>query len=742
MPLNAVPRHIRVLTAALAGLFLLTPHINHARSPSATTQLLAQGGMEEPGGWHGISSGSPTLPKVIERTRSEKVSGDYSLWVVISRKQGKSWTEWPGLRSASIRTETGKSYRIRFWAKVVKGGVSVRMQNGADSGSDPITSGYIDNDEWREYVGTYHERAGGSNAYLVFSAAQGDAQFYLDDVSIEPLDVTVENTLEGWRSRFPDHNYVCWRKPSPWDGLDRLHTLPDEIGRCGDIHLDLGRNEYESTSFVLTNLLDRPLEFAIAREAGPLSVTLRKAAWATAPSGHQANDALSLIDDGLMAIPPGESREIWVTLFGNDVAAGRYSERILLSPRGFEPRTVEVDLTVYDVKLPARMPLKTYYWDYVFGARDETEAFIEGSMADLRSHYTNVATMHPACSPPFTVGPDGQLIEDYGYLDQALDAYSALDPEIYLFFWNTEGYLEPSEAGRPEFMSAEWKRLFRQWLAGFVTHLQGRGITYDRFVMNPYDERLDEPVRAMAELIKDIDPRIRIFVNLMVSATAEEIANIAPYVDVWCPLLQDYLEIPPYDREEGDRGYDSKQAARRLLMGDDRWFWTYTMPIDDLQLLSPPYDDYRLAVWRAWKGGMTGFGFWTYNYNTTWSGDGRQYAVVYRAEDENRPSGVSTREPVIPGKRWEATREGLEDYAYLHMLRQAIASCSVATCPEDFREAEKLLAFWPTEVLRRNDEPWLADEAKARVIEEIVRLSLRSTSRSLPRYMKSGVDSR
>jgi len=50
----------------------------------------------------------------------------------------------------------------------------------------------------------------------------------------------------------------------------------------------------------------------------------------------------------------------------------------------------------------------------------------------------------------------------------------------------------------------------------------------------------------MVKLIKEIDPSIQIYVN-SVGTTKQEVEDIAPYVDIWCPSLYDYLNRPPLD---------------------------------------------------------------------------------------------------------------------------------------------------------------------------------------------------
>ena len=76
-------------------------------------------------------------------------------------------------------------------------------------------------------------------------------------------------------------------------------------------------------------------------------------------------------------------------------------------------------------------------------------------------------------------------------------------------------------------------------------------------------------------------------------------------------------------------------------------------------------------------------------------------------------------ELIVPGKRWEATREGVEDYAYLYLLKQAIAQAS----PEGAANAKALLASSVEKVVKNVNNPLLADKVKRQILETILELS-------------------
>ena len=178
----------------------------------------------------------------------------------------------------------------------------------------------------------------------------------------------------------------------------------------------------------------------------------------------------------------------------------------------------------------------------------------------------------------------------------------------------------------------------------------------------------------------------------------------------------------------------SKEAAKRLLAKPkDKLFWTYANPIGVGPTKANPYDHYRLAVWRAWKEGMDGYSFWKYG-GGRWdsTGKGANWGVVYRTDKPGCPPEVSKRELVVPGKRWEATREGVEDYTCLYLLKRAISEHPGGAASKAAREGEKLLASWPEEVLENAYNPLLADRAKRQIIEAILELSSTREERVKP----------
>jgi hypothetical protein len=99
-------------------------------------------------------------------------------------------------------------------------------------------------------------------------------------------------------------------------------------------------------------------------------------------------------------------------------------------------------------------------------------------------------------------------------------------------------------------------------------------------------------------------------------------------------------------------------------------------------------------AWDAFDRGQTGIGFYTYidrqkhDWNDTLKPLG-YYNVIYGPAES--PPDVNTHgEKIIPSRRWEAWREGIEDYEYLIQLQKAIEQTR-ASNPQTAADAQATL---------------------------------------------------
>jgi hypothetical protein len=208
----------------------------------------------------------------------------------------------------------------------------------------------------------------------------------------------------------------------------------------------------------------------------------------------------------------------------------------------------------------------------------------------------------------------------------------------------------------------------------------------------PFDESLCDDFYKLAELIKDTDPKIKIYANSF-GKGPKEFTRFKGLIDIWC-LQDSHCERHPQWLEQ------IKDYGKQV--------WTY-------ECLRPmkakePYSYYRLLPWRAFKRGQTGAGFWIYYYGLNF----KPGAVPW--DDTLRPRGFSGvvygkpgspvpmhGENIIPSRRWEAWREGVEDYQYLFEAQKAIDKISSEN-PKQAKRFQKSLDKTVDYVLRNSDD--------------------------------------
>ncbi len=714
----------RVILVAVAAVmcwccFGFLPHNAQAAGP----ELVKNGDMEQGNPPTDYGTNGATLS-----ASKDAYSGQQSLSIVPSTNLGRATQIMP--------VKPATRYRFSFWYKCVTGGGQYMYVYLNQPGSTLYADARND-ETWTKWVGTFEtpkELLAMATVSLGF-CGWPDKEILIDDVSVteigpgeeapaaaQPvtevspaavqaaLAVARKQASSEWQSMFHGRKYILWQK-SPWEKLAKTALPTASFKECKTINLAMGINEYESASFVLTNFSGKTADFSVSARPGSIPLTLRRAVWVTSFSGKQVNDALPLLE-GKVSIPSGESREIWLTLYSRGMKPGDYTTQVAVGAKGLGVSIVNLKTKVYPVTLPDDKPIYTSYWDYVVPAWVGPE--LAGAMVkDLKQHYVNVPVVHP-WPVRLQVNPDGTLKEDYKDLDEVLAAYRALNPKMLCLSWNPDAYLENIPGY--EFFGDKWKGLFKKYLTGMVSHLKEEGFGYSKFVIHPYDEKLDAKVCQMAKLIKEIDPKILVMANS--TGTPDDIRNIAPYVDIFMPHYANFM----YDQTQ-----EVRDLATKLLPKSDKFLWTYTNCVPPFPQESSPYADYRLAVWRAWEKGMGGFGYWVYCYKGHWNdyknADGENWSVVYLAKDKDAPAGLSKKELVVTSKRWEATREGVEDYVYLRLLKDKLAKSEGKVSPELLGQGEDILADSPKSVLSNSGKTGLADAAKEKVLKVLSRLS-------------------
>ncbi len=154
-----------------------------------------------------------------------------------------------------------------------------------------------------------------------------------------------------------------------------------------------------------------------------------------------------------------------------------------------------------------------------------------------------------------------------------------------------------------------------------------------------------------AKVARKADPKIQMYTDPVGGASMSDLKKMAPYVDIWCPNRRGYMMGVGADKLE-------------FIKSTGETLWMYEC--EGSAKLQSPLAYYRAQAWLAWHHGLTGIGFWNYCVGPEpWYEKG-EYTMIYQGDG------------VVTSKRWEAVRDGIEDYGMLWRLREATEAAAKA----------------------------------------------------------------
>jgi len=220
------------------------------------------------------------------------------------------------------------------------------------------------------------------------------------------------------------------------------------------------------------------------------------------------------------------------------------------------------------------------------------------------------------------------------------------------------------------YMSPKWRKGYRSYLTQLVVYLKKQGLSHEDWWWYPFDENIGPKCFELAKLTHEIDPKIRFFIN---TYTGDEkfLQKWLPYIGVWCVHHQwprkdkwpkpatayGHPRIPAHSPAEAFRVF--RRTVRTPVV-------CYTCGSDVRRL--HPFLFWRFVPWEALIENLDGFFYWS---PTRQGGDGwgrgrwhREFIdVVYR---DHTGAPVNT-------VRWEGFRDGVDDFLYVYLIRQATA---------------------------------------------------------------------
>ncbi|NPV04872.1 MAG: hypothetical protein HPY67_09085 [Syntrophaceae bacterium] len=271
----------------------------------------------------------------------------------------------------------------------------------------------------------------------------------------------------------------------------------------------------------------------------------------------------------------------------------------------------------------------------------------KAAIEDLTRHGINVFVLHPSVIPMPHAASGWDVKKAVRFVEDA-KLYRGKGLILLYLGWEREkapSWLSPSYGAN----ETKHRETLKRWLVKIRASLEGQGIPVSEWALYPIDEPRGEDLRLLQKLaswIKEADPQIQIYANPITSTTipsyAKDLVPLKGLVDFWQPDLR----------------FAQGSGAPFFTTLEKSW-WVYSNTPMPAKSASPWYY-YRLLAWRAWSAGASGIGFWSYSDTSGTSAwddlDGRRpdWAVVYE--------GVNGAASPVSSRRWEAFREGVEDY--------------------------------------------------------------------------------
>ena len=469
-------------------------------------------------------------------------------------------------------------------------------------------------------------------------------------------------------------SFVIWQDRNPWDQFDPSR-VPTTFGADSVKVLAYG-DEFEDVALTLLNITAEPIEVRCTFNPPKLDqgrakpepdlaghVTLRRAVRVPSRFGRLVNDALPELDRSrTITLAPGNARQLWLVVETHGLEAGTHELTLYLGSLELKPSilAIPMEIEVLPVRLPGDVYAKMHWSNFNVGQTSEQ------AVQDMIDHGISVIYGPPL--PQIPVDEQGNLAGevDWTHFDETL----ARVPSHFTMLWGSPPPRRWPPGVKPDEESEEYFNGFRTAIRELANHLESKGFDYDKWGFYPIDEPWNTGFTAIprlkrfCEMVKRADPKARNYTDPAGLVRVEYLEEFKDLIDIWQPemnLLKRDPELVKWFKENADD------------------FWAYEATDPGKNLL--PLGYYRANGWLAWMFGLEGAGFWVYKANDIWwpiqSGD---WSVVYQTDDQ-----------VVPSRRWEASRDGVEDYRAFYVLAKEIEKARMAGRDAEADAAQALM---------------------------------------------------
>ncbi|MEK7685281.1 MAG: PQQ-binding-like beta-propeller repeat protein [Verrucomicrobiota bacterium] len=431
--------------------------------------------------------------------------------------------------------------------------------------------------------------------------------------------------------------------------------------------------EHEPVALNLFNVTDRELLVRVRMD--PLTngvvVTPHRSVGVPTSLGDVSWDPLPALDEtGTLAIPSLASRELWLDVDLGAAKPGEHQIKLRLQalngagvldapthPHAVPPpeTAVELSLRVLPFTTVPAGDFRLCTW-----AAPE-----EANLPDLLAHGNNV---FPVALPEVKHDAQGRLAgSDFSKLDPVLGRLRGKD--VILLLQGLPGL-------RGEVGSAGYRDDLKKFLGELVAHMAGAGFDTNHFALYPFDEpggvgwNLVNQLVAFGKQVREAHSGVMIYVDG--GGELPMFQAMSSCIDIWCPGVYMLAEKTPL--------MDVVRKSGKMLWSYN-CAYAYSRPVGPNLKNMNLIGDYRAAALFAFRHGATGIGFWCYNQGgDPWGRIDMEYMLVYPG-----------RSKPVTSRRWEAVREGIEDYRVLAALRERLTADGGTKLTDDARSRIKHL---------------------------------------------------
>lgn len=522
--------------------------------------------------------------------------------------------------------------------------------------------------------------------------------------------VEIAALANGFR-RFQDkYRYLIW-ETSPWE-FGSPEALPP-VNYKHNLKLDyrVAGNEREVKTFILSGLLcGKRLDLRVMPRSYDTSgkfISTDQFEVYQEPFVNHNGDLITAplvrAPGNIVTLTPGTNARVWVIFNSRGVAPGNYAMEIEIKPQydySIPNRNIPVALKVWNFTLPEthEWPIDMFFWGPQLSGIDET------AMLRLMHNYHVKWTMTESHS--YLNG----FIRDRRWFGKA-PAGKKYDENLVKHA--NQEFFEEAKRLKMKIVFAWGTGPDANWHKLMADRLLKMGFTYQDFIFHgllrdEFSKKDIPPAEAARRETKKLLPEAQFMATYLSTpppsgATLEDIeqTGLSDFFKVWAVIS---------GRLEGKQGPETREFFRKR--GNILWAYRCQTQMQLQSILSY----YRFFPWTGYLEGLDGVAFWC-SYSAKGDDgfdhrDGYDDGITWRGIDK-KP---------VPTKRFEAVREGLEDVAYMDLLKKRIAAAKNKGI--DCSGYEKLLTVMPKEIMRDESQKKL-DLWRLEVGEAIDKLSRR-----------------